>query len=142
MKNFKSGYTILEIMIVLVIIGVLAGVALPKLFNRVEFARSAEAMASLGEIKGAIEACAMSANNNFSGCIDYAAIDMADPSYNASTNATAYFSYAFITAPNSFQIVATRNTMDNGSAGDTITLARNANGAFIRSGTTAFVGIQ
>jgi prepilin-type N-terminal cleavage/methylation domain-containing protein len=142
MKKSSSGYTLLEIMIVLVMIGVLAGVALPKLFGRVEFARAAEAMASLGEIKGAIEACAMSANNDFSGCVDYAAIDMTDPSYNTTTNATAYFSYTFTIAPSSFQIVATRNTMDNGTPGDTITLARNSNGAFMRSGTTAFIGIQ
>ena len=40
----KKGVTLLEIIIVVIIIGVLASLALPRLFSTVEFSRSAEAI--------------------------------------------------------------------------------------------------
>jgi hypothetical protein len=99
-------------------------------------------MESLGVSKRSIEACAMQFNNVFTTCNTYAAIGMADPSYNATTNAAAHFGYAIAVAANSFTITATRNTVDNGVATDTITLSRAASGAITRAGTTAFAGIQ
>lgn len=140
-KN-KSGFTLLEILVVIIIVGVLASVAMPQLFRNVERSRATEAMESLGVTKRSIEACAMQFNNNFTTCNTYALIGMADPSYNATTNASAHFGYGIVTAANSFTITATRNTVDNGVNTDTITLARSATGAITRAGTTAFAGIQ
>lgn len=142
MKEKKSGFTLLEILIILIIVGVLAGIAMPQLFKNVESARSSEAMESIGVIKRSIEACAMSLNNDFSTCTNFANIGMMDPSYNATINAGAHFSYTITTAATTFQIVATRNTVDNGTSGDTVVFARAANGSVTRSGTTAFAGIQ
>lgn len=132
----------MEILIVIIIIGVLAGAALPQLFKNVESSRAAEALESIGATKRAIEACAMAFNNDFTTCVDYSAIGMSNPSYSATTNAGAHFSYAFTTTATTFQVVATRNTLDNGTAGDRITLDRAATGAITRAGTTAFIGIQ
>ena len=47
MRNNK-GFTLMEVLIVLIILGVLAGIAVPIYFAQVEKARSAEAIASLG----------------------------------------------------------------------------------------------
>ena len=47
MRNNK-GFTLMEVLIVLIILGVLAGIAVPIYFAQVEKARSAEALASLG----------------------------------------------------------------------------------------------
>lgn len=132
----------MEVLIVMIIIGVLASVAMPQLFSRIESARAAEAMESIGAVKHAIEACAMPYNNDFSSCFDFTTIGMTNPSYNATTNAGSHFGYTFTTAATSFQIVATRNTTDNGTATHTITMSRASNGAITRAGTTAFSGIQ
>lgn len=142
MVNNKSGFTLLEILVVIIIVGVLASVAMPQLFRNVERSRATEALASLGAAKRSIEACAMQFNNVFTTCNSFANIGMQDPSYNAATNASAHFGYGIVVAANSFTITATRNTVDNGTAGDTVTLARAAAGTITRAGTTAFAGIQ
>lgn len=140
--NNKSGFTLLEILVVIIIVGVLASVAMPQLFRNVERSRATEALESLGASKRAIEACAMQFNNVFTNCGTYAAIGMSDPSYDATTNAAAHFGYAITVAASTFNITATRNTTDNGVATDTVSLSRGATGAITRAGTTAFAGIQ
>ena len=140
--NKKSGFTLLEILVVIIIVGVLASVAMPQLFRNVERSRATEALASLGATKRSIEGCAMQFNNVYTTCNTYALIGMTDPSFNAATNAASHFGYAITVAANSFNIVALRNATDNGVATDTITLSRAATGAITRAGTTAFAGIQ
>lgn len=144
MKGIKSkaGFTLLEILVVIIIVGVLASVAMPQLFRNVERSRVTEAMEAMGVTKRSIEACAMQFNNTFTTCNTYALIGMADPSYNAATNASAHFGYGIAVAANSFAITATRNTVDNGVSTDTVSLSRAATGAITRAGTTAFAGVQ
>ena len=52
MKKFnnKSGFTLLEILVVIIIVGVLASVAMPSLFKNVEKSRGSEALNALGTI--------------------------------------------------------------------------------------------
>ena len=52
-KN-KSGFTLLEIIIVIIIIGILASLALPKFFKTVEYSRSMEALTNLGNVYHAV----------------------------------------------------------------------------------------
>ena len=47
MGNNKSGFTLLEILVVIIIVGVLASVAMPQLFRNVERSRATEALESL-----------------------------------------------------------------------------------------------
>ena len=49
--RFKSGFSLLELMIVIVVIGVLSGVAVPIYSNSVELAKRAEGEATLGSIR-------------------------------------------------------------------------------------------
>lgn len=140
-KN-KSGFTLLEILVVIIIVGVLASVAMPQLFRNVERSRATEALDSLGVTRRGIEGCSMQFNNVFTNCASYAAIGVADPSYNATSNAGAHFGYGMVVAANTFTITATRNTVDNGVATDVVQLTRLATGAYQRGGTTAFAGIQ
>lgn len=142
MKKNNSGFTLIEILIVLIIIGVLASIASTGLFRNIERSRATEALESLGHIKRALDACAMMFNNNFTTCANFGAIGMSDPSYNAATNVSAHFAYTLTTAASTFQITATRNTVDNGTAGETVSLSRSATGAITRAGTTMFAGIQ
>ena len=58
-KNNRSGFTLLEIIIVIIIVGVLASLALPRLFNTIEFSRSTEALNAIGILKRAADRCEM-----------------------------------------------------------------------------------
>lgn len=57
MRKTSKAFTLLEIVIVIIIIGVLASLALPKLFGMVESSRSAEALASFATLRREIERC-------------------------------------------------------------------------------------
>lgn len=55
--NNKGGFTLLEIVVVLIIVGVLAGIALPNLFANVERQRVSEAFKYIPLIRAAVDVC-------------------------------------------------------------------------------------
>lgn len=133
----KSGFTLLEIIIVIIIVGVLASLALPRFFSTVEYSRSTEALNALGVIRKSVVRCGM-VNDNVVGCDTFAAMDVDDPG----AEPGAHFTYQVaVTGANAFTITATRNTVDGGTAGDLVRLSVGAAGAS-RSGTTAFSSIK
>ncbi|MFM5399010.1 prepilin-type N-terminal cleavage/methylation domain-containing protein [Aeromonas veronii] len=62
----QSGFTLIELMIVVAIVAILAAVALPAYQNYVNKAKGAELSAAMGSVKTAMEVCA--ASSNFTGC--------------------------------------------------------------------------
>ena len=61
MKKVQEGFTLIELMIVVAIVGILAAVALPAYQNYTARAKFAEVIAAVAPIKSAIEICAQTA---------------------------------------------------------------------------------
>ncbi|MFA4991816.1 MAG: prepilin-type N-terminal cleavage/methylation domain-containing protein [Candidatus Omnitrophota bacterium] len=51
----RKGFTLLEVLIVVIILGVLAAIALPQYANTIEKAKSGEASANIGMVRSALD---------------------------------------------------------------------------------------
>jgi len=67
----KSGFTLIEMLVVVLIIGILAGIALPQYTLAVEKARSAEALMNLATIKREIQFYITANGLPTSGSVEY-----------------------------------------------------------------------
>lgn len=138
-KN-RSGFTLLEIIIVVIIVGVLASLALPRFFSTVEFSRAQEALSAIATVRGGLERYYVSKGNTYVGA-GTGTIDTGDPLLG---QPNAHFTLEVgPVAPTiaGYTITATRNTVDGGTLGHTVVLTQTTAG-ITRSGTTAFAGIN
>ena len=116
---------------VVIIIGVLVTVALPRLFGVVEFSRSAEAFAMIATFRAAWERCLLRQDlwNESCACVDddcsdWSCFDIGDPNNLAGAGAHFVYDVDVCGGNNATMgIKATRNTLDGGNAGDVIKLA-------------------
>ena len=142
-KRNKKGFTLLEVIIVIIIIGVLASLALPRLFSTVEYSRATEALNTMSSMRQSMERCYTSNNQTYAGATPctISTLDLADPS----TTPNTHFAYA-IAGQTAFAyvITATRNVLDGGVATHTIIFTYNATLATVvtRSGTSAFLAVR
>jgi prepilin-type N-terminal cleavage/methylation domain-containing protein len=157
LKNNKSGFTLLEIIIVIIIVGVLASLALPRFFQTVEFARSTEAMNILSSAKRAADRCSImgGAGANYTNCVTFPALAMDQPGTIPGTHWCYDLSGAGGPPIATWTLIAERNAADNGDgaacnadgtgtgAGSTITMTlTTATGVVTRAGTGPYSGIQ
>ncbi|MBF0521831.1 MAG: prepilin-type N-terminal cleavage/methylation domain-containing protein [Candidatus Omnitrophica bacterium] len=94
--KLKSGFTLLEIIIVIIIIGVLAAIALPRYFQTLEFSRSSEALNALSAVRRAMDRCASWNNGDYTNCYDFTNLDIPDPG----AAGGAHFFYTILTSIN------------------------------------------
>ena len=133
----KKGFTLLEIIIVIIIVGVLASLALPRLFSTVEYSRSTEAFISIAAIREAMERCSLYVNS-YASCNQMNLLDLEDPT----NSPNAHFSYSITTAlAKEFEIKATRLSRDGGVIGEAIFINQAGNN-ITRRGTPAFRNIK
>ena len=105
--NNQSGFTLVEIIIVVVILGVLASLVLPRVVGQIGRARSAEAVNEMGPVFRAVDACMQGrpmatgalATTSVAACDSFAEIGVTAPvPLNAATPGPASFSYVWTTA--------------------------------------------
>ena len=58
-NNFNSGFTLIELVIIMVILGVLAAVAVPRLGNTIDSSEASAEEAIIGSLRSALEVYAM-----------------------------------------------------------------------------------
>jgi len=133
MEKKIHGFTLLEIIIVIIIVGVLASLALPRFFKTMEFSRGNEALTHLGNIKRSLERCYLF-ESDYTVCDDFSILDIEDPSL--LTN--PHFTYGIVSDVTLFTVTATRNSADNGDGSSTVTIDQSGN----KSGTGVFANIQ
>ena len=138
LKQNKSGFTLLEIIIVIIIVGVLASLALPRFFATVEFSKSTEALTSMAVLRQSVERCYLTTAGTYVGCT-VTNIDVEDPG----TSPGARFTYSITgQSATGYVITATRNTVDGGGgAANWINLTQSTAGV-VRAGSGAFIGIK
>ena len=135
-RNNRSGFTLLEIIIVIIIVGVLASLALPRLFKVVETSRGGEALNNASALRGSIARCHLK-SNDYSLCDSITGeLDLDSPN-NA---AGSHFTYSITATLSSFTIVATRNTRAGVVGGDIIWIMQTPENV-TKGGTSAFTGI-
>ncbi len=89
-----GGFTLLELLMVVIIIAILAALALPGYFRAVERARTAEATVAMGQIRGAIQRWCVENGGGGAVPAGFAQLDVENPN----TLANRQFNYAFPTA--------------------------------------------
>jgi type IV pilus assembly protein PilE len=88
MKNEK-GFTLIEMMVVVIIVGVLAAIAVPTYTGYVKRATTAEATSTCGAIWGAMQIYML--ETSFSGSYSGASIDS---TFNVNTSQMMYYDYS------------------------------------------------
>lgn len=77
-SNEESGFTLVELLVVMLILGILAAIAIPTFFNQREKANDAEAKEMVRTAQTAMETYAVDNNNSYTGATN-TALDTIEP---------------------------------------------------------------
>ncbi len=142
------GFTLLEIIIVVIIVGVLASLALPKLYSTIELSKSVEALSHMSLVRKDIERCI--AFNPCSGvfqCTGLCGLIGVNENKFLMENPTGMngslglFTYGSLVYSNQhYMIQAVRTTVDGGDGTSQIFLVKDS-ASVTKYGTGSFAGL-
>ena len=132
-RQRRHGFTLLEIIIVIIIISILASLAMPRYSKTVEYARGLEALIQIGTIRQSLNRYYLPKQTYVGATLNN--LDVENPM----TDIMAHFTYTiFISSPVAFTVVATRNTFDGGDNSSMMTIDQDG----IKSGTGIYSGVR
>ena len=128
----EKGFTLVELMIVIVIVGILSAVALPNFLNQTKKAAATEATSNVSSIFKQAHTYVL--ENGSLGTVD---TDCSDYAGTLTTIAQgANFSYECGGTQAAFTVTATGDTNNNNTNGVTVTLTGNTNTGTSSTATT------
>lgn len=114
MKIDKRGFTLLELLVVIIILGILSSIALPQYIQTLEKARSGEALVNVGSIRQSLDRYWYQNNLDLTGArlpIDGTASNLDIDNPNALTERFYTYSVSNLSGPNlprSYTVTASR----------------------------------
>ena len=132
MKRMQQGFTLIELMIVVAIIGILAAIAIPAYSDYVTRSKWSDNLSSVASLKLAIAECSNDNNNTLSSCDDIAA-ELDDYRGGATTAPSAKFGTVSVQANGVIRIVG--NTAAGGCTVDLTPSVANGNMTWVASNT-------
>jgi type IV pilus assembly protein PilA len=89
MKKAQQGFTLIELMIVVAIIGILAAVAIPSYQDYTAKTKVANAISAIGSLQTAVALCGQEAGGSFTNCTTALAATSGIPTFNATKEAAS-----------------------------------------------------
>ena len=120
MTSEESGFTLVELLVVMLILGLLAAIAIPAFFNQREKAKDSGAKEMARTAETAMETYATDNNGVYTG-VTVAALNTIEPTIQAANNTKdPWLSAATSASPTTYSLTVTSQT------GNTFTIARAA----------------
>jgi prepilin-type N-terminal cleavage/methylation domain-containing protein len=125
-KRNEKGFTLIELMIVVVIIGILAALAIPRFMRATTKSKQSEAKQILKQIYTMQRAYRQEYNDYWgNGTTASAAAPTGFSRIGVDIMATARYTYTLVTAANTFTATATSGVLDDDATVDTWTINEN-----------------